>query len=283
MSSETIQNIPLAKILIDPQFNLRSGNWMADLNELEASIEAKGQDVPCIVTPTPEGLFFLVSGAGRCEAIRRISERTGRPAVVSCVVRDLPQAERYALNIRENAARNAVKPADNAFALWRLKQQLESEGKSALSSDLARGTGMSEERTRDLYQIMRRVHPKVTEAWRTAPVLVSIEDMLRLSRLPKDAQEQAYRNLLRNPGGRDRAAKRQVSDPTARKLQGYGELLGRLYRAGAIDRSVDFDVHIEQFVKLPMHVSHSRRQALVELAQQAFEKGFTCQKNTEVL
>lgn len=90
----------------------------AALNELAASIAARGVIQPVIVTPLPDGRYRLVAGERRWRAAQRAQLHE-----IPALVRDLTEREVMALALIENLQREDLNPIEEARAYHRLAEQ----------------------------------------------------------------------------------------------------------------------------------------------------------------
>lgn len=87
------------------------------LDELAASIAARGVIQPVIVRPTANGTYQLVAGERRWRAAQRAQLHE-----IPALVRDLPEREVMALALIENIQREDLNPIEEARAYHRLAQ-----------------------------------------------------------------------------------------------------------------------------------------------------------------
>ncbi|MEE4538216.1 MAG: ParB/RepB/Spo0J family partition protein [Erythrobacter sp.] len=88
------------------------------LDELAASIAARGVIQPIIVTPSPEGRFAIVAGERRWRAAQR-----ARLHEIPAIVRQLEPREIVALALIENLQREDLNPIEEARAFQRLADE----------------------------------------------------------------------------------------------------------------------------------------------------------------
>lgn len=87
------------------------------LDELAASISARGVIQPVIVRPMPSGRYQLVAGERRWRAAQRAQLHE-----IPALVRDLPEREVMAIALIENIQREDLNPIEEARAYQRLAQ-----------------------------------------------------------------------------------------------------------------------------------------------------------------
>lgn len=272
--TDPIAEIPLDQIIADDLFNVRSGNWRADLDELEGSIEKDGQEVPGRVSPTkkttPDGrqMFALISGFRRFESLKRLANRgVVRPFLAS--VSEMSQPEALEHNLRENVGRANLTPADTAFGVWRLHNATIAAGSYKSPEEISRAVCLPRQSVQHYLTIMRRCDAKVLAKWRSAPIPVSVYDMLSLARQPKDQQADEYKKILRGA----KKAKREKTNPSLRRITAAAELMGKLHAAGLLVDYVDWRKHLGLFLETKPNARPATLDRLILAAQKAFEKG----------
>lgn len=92
----------------------------AALDELAASIAARGVLQPVIVVPLGEGRYRLVAGERRWRAAQRAKVHE-----IPALVRKLTQREVMAIALIENLQREDLNPIEEAVALQRLQQEFQ--------------------------------------------------------------------------------------------------------------------------------------------------------------
>ncbi len=88
------------------------------LDELAASISARGMIQPVIVTPLPGGRYRLVAGERRWRAAQKAQLHE-----IPALVRELDEREVTALALIENLQREDLNPVEEARAYFRLAEQ----------------------------------------------------------------------------------------------------------------------------------------------------------------
>ncbi|MGB7373536.1 ParB/RepB/Spo0J family partition protein [Pontixanthobacter sp.] len=90
----------------------------ASLDELAASIAARGVIQPIIVRPLPQGRYQLVAGERRWRAAQKAHLHQ-----IPAIIRDLDEREIMALALIENIQREDLNPVEEARAYHRLAEQ----------------------------------------------------------------------------------------------------------------------------------------------------------------
>jgi len=108
-----VQKLALAAILDSPYQPRKRTLGRRDVDDLMASIAAVGQQSPIIVSPAPDGRWFVHSGHRRCVALRFL----GATTVDAEVRAELTEPEARRLAIAENLGREDLTPYELATAL----------------------------------------------------------------------------------------------------------------------------------------------------------------------
>ncbi|MCK4443096.1 MAG: ParB/RepB/Spo0J family partition protein [Thermoplasmata archaeon] len=116
------REIPLAELEIDPH-NVRTA--MADIGELEDSIEEHGVIQPIIVRRVDEK-FYVVAGGLRVQASKSVGLKT-----IPAVIKELTDEEAKIESLIENIHRGDLDPDDEATAIADLYSIYKSERKVA--------------------------------------------------------------------------------------------------------------------------------------------------------
>lgn len=134
------QSIPLAA-LHPSLFNPRSQANTEQLQELAASIRAKGVLEPLLVRPLGDGAGYqIVAGHRRFQAARLVNLQA-----VPCVIRTLTDAEALEASIVENLQREGVSELDEAKGYDRLMHGPGKEARGLTVKEIAQRVGKSEE------------------------------------------------------------------------------------------------------------------------------------------
>lgn len=282
-----IVEIPCHLIEADHSWNHRSGDWTTDsgdeeVNQLEGladSIAEDGQQEPVTVTLTgnPEKPYALRKGFRRYEAIKLNSIRyADMPAVMRCIVVDLDPVEARLVNLRENV-RDNVKPADFCWGVKQLNKELKTKGEKLTAADLSRRLGMNASYMSKILRIAEKCKQNVFDRWRMSPVSVSVADMVAVSELPKDEQDQAFADLLGidvGEGGEGLPPEKKDWVPGVKKQGGkIAYLLGVLEAKELINTDgLDFDDHLEMLVKLPKGAKANQRKSIAAHLRKEYEK-----------
>jgi ParB/RepB/Spo0J family partition protein len=274
MMIENIESVLLINIDVDTAWNARSGVWTqgehwetgSGFATLKASIEADGVKIPIVVRPIAEkpGCFVLVSGFRRYEAARQL----GHDAIPA-IVREMSDVQARLENIRENTARESLKKADLAWAVGELAKQGTSD------TDIAKAIGLSQPYVSKLHAIIRDLDPNVFGAWRTARILVSVEEVYGLTKVPRERQQAAWLAVLHaqpKPDGRSGA--RDGFAARRKRAQIIGTAIGKMHRRGllsvvATDR---WDELVENAVPIPRRADASERRRFAQAMANGYAK-----------
>lgn len=251
-----ILRVPLANVHEEVGFNVRSGDFTEaegtdehSFKEIYESIKEKGQDTPADVRPDPKkkGHFFLVAGHRRYRALVRIQEETKTPQTMLVNVREGmndSRADAFALNLRENVARENLSPPDFSFALGRLKNMRKEEGTYTTDGAIYAENGITQGYGSKLLTIAEKLSPELFKHWRESNDPVSVATMVEIAKLDREKQREAYEKEIAPAGeGGDRAPSKQSEfKKQLSRVKKAAELLGSLMGAEVLDCSeLNFD------------------------------------------
>jgi ParB/RepB/Spo0J family partition protein len=289
--TEQIIVIPIKDIVIDRQWNGRSGDYKADSGDEEQhtfidlvrAIQVNGQDTPVTLRQYNNKLY-LTAGFRRCDAILHIAQVTGeKNPTVKAIIKNLDETQARALNIRENTGREDLKPPDLAWALWDLALLYKKNGKKVVSVDISGEIGKSQPYVSRLLKIMEFVKPSITKAWRESNIAYSVDELYKIATIPKTEQDAAWNALIsgKEEGSNDKGPNSWVK--TARnKASSIAELLGKLERQKLIDTSgLDFQTHIELLVKIKGNCNARQKASISSAAQKAYDKALETEEEID--
>jgi ParB/RepB/Spo0J family partition protein len=283
--NEQYIDIPLKDIVADFAWNARSGDFKADtggkeeehnFGDLVKSMKQRGQDTPIVVRPKGKK-FSLTAGFRRYAAMMQIAEETKNPNLtIKAVVKDQTEAAARAENIVENTARDDLKGPDLAWAVHQLFVLEQTGGNTLTDSAMAEMVGKSQPYISKLLRIMKGVTTKVTDAWRSSKIAVTVNDMNSLVSVAKGEQEAEFKRILESKGG---AAGGQGAhsgnawlDSAKKKAADIGTLLGRLEKQELIDTSgLAFDTHLDLCLKVNKKANARQRAQIAKAATKAYE------------
>ena len=128
---QTIQNIPMWKIIVSPM-NPRKTFDEEALHELADNIRRQGLLQPITVRPVEEILnadgsvcrYEVVCGERRYRAFLLNQKiRVKVPSTIPCIVRELTDEQAFDAMITENLQRKDVDPTEEAFAFGELAKR----------------------------------------------------------------------------------------------------------------------------------------------------------------
>ena len=269
-----ILEIPMSEIHIDYSWNMRTGNWQADLDEMQASMLPNGidgrilQDQPVVVRPLPmvdsrwsnptgygnakdlestieserseridhRFLYSLVSGFSRCTCLQRIAELKCDPnPKVWALIRVLDEWEALTMNIRENVGRNQVKQADVAVQLWRAWQWKGMEkGLWDEPYEIAPQVAMSVNNVKKILEIMKKGSPDLIKVWQNTRIEANLFDLLELVRKYPKPEQKRAFSYLVMGYERRNHKHAGVQTKAGRTARDVGLMLGCLENEGHI-------------------------------------------------
>jgi hypothetical protein len=306
-----ILEIPMLEIHIDYSWNMRTGNWQADLDEMQASMLPDGpegrilQDQPVVVRPyeraigswplaigqkeesqqptaNSQWVYSLVSGFSRCTCLQRIAELKGDPnPKVWALIRVLDEWEALTMNIRENVGRNQVKQADVAVQLWRAWQCKGMEkGLWDEPYELAPQVAMSVNNVKQILEIMRKGSSDLIKVWQNTRIEANLFDLLELVRkYPKPEQKRAFSYLVM---GYERRNHKHagVQTKAGRTARDVGLMLGCLENEGHIViKNRNFGEYLHLLVRTSVRGQKLRKWQLEKLVTDGYQEAIGYQSS----
>ena len=211
-----LASLPVARIEPHPDQPRRIFDEAA-LDELAASIAARGVIQPVIVRPLPSGQYQLVAGERRWRAAQRAQLHE-----IPAIIRDLTEREVMALALIENLQREDLNPIEEARAYQRL-----SENEGMTQAEIARMVDKSRSHVANLQRLLVLPEPVIALvelgklSMGHARALIGAEDAESLAETAIDKQlsvrevEQLLRRRTRDAGTGPRRARhddRQSAD-----------------------------------------------------------------------
>jgi ParB family chromosome partitioning protein len=115
--SDQVEQIKMADLTADDNFNCRGKIVPFDVLNLAADIKRQGLISPIVVRPRPEGGYAVVAGFRRYYA-----HKLNKAEVISCIVREhLTEADAKILNLSENLQRKDLNMIQEANAIRGLR------------------------------------------------------------------------------------------------------------------------------------------------------------------
>ncbi|MEP7222240.1 MAG: ParB/RepB/Spo0J family partition protein [Novosphingobium sp.] len=210
----------------------------AALDELAASIAARGVIQPVVVRPHGDGRYQLVAGERRWRAAQRASLHE-----IPAIVRDLSEREVMALALIENLQREDLNPIEEARAYHRL-----AEGEGLTQAEIARMVDKSRSHVANFQRLLSLPEPvldMVEEGQLSmghARALIGQEAASELARTAIDRQlsVREVEKLVRQRSRGDVAAPRRA----------------RSERQAADDADINaVQGHLEEFLGLPVRIT----------------------------
>jgi len=244
--SDQILDVPLTVIEAPDAWNARSGAWTEDPADptsddggyegLKASMQSAGRnDEPVLLRPWSSTVpypphpfkYIVVDGFRRY----RVAKELEWPSL-RAVVENLTDFEARRRNLQAQTGRIRHKPADLAWGIADLKRL---GGPKLTHDDIASNIGVSSQYVGTLLRIMTDVDPKVTSAWRASTVRVNVQDLQRLTALPKEKHWAEWETLVMNvqtrPSGASKFSGLVRLERAAKEL---GRTIGALQRLDVV-------------------------------------------------
>ena len=235
-TSDGLASLPVAAIEPHPEQPRRHFDDAA-LEELAASIGARGVIQPVIVRPLAGGRYQLVAGERRWRAAQKAQLHE-----IPALIRELEERDVLALALIENIQREDLNPVEEARAYQRLAER----------EDLTQA---------DIARLVEKSRSHVANLQRLLTLPQAVLDHLEAGRL-----DMGHARAL---VGRDdaealaqRAVEQKLSVREVEKLarRPAGDATGRRQARGARDPSKDADIvavqnHLEEFLGLPVRIA----------------------------
>jgi len=182
----------------------------AALDELAASIAARGVIQPVIVVPLGEGRYRLVAGERRWRAAQRAQLHE-----IPALVRKLSQREVMAIALIENLQREDLNPIEEARAYHRL-----AEGEGMTQADIARMVDKSRSHVANIQRLLSlpesviRMVEGAELSMGHARALIGVEDAEGLAKqtVAKGLSVREVEQLVRRQAGREAPVKRRARE-----------------------------------------------------------------------
>lgn len=287
---DKIVELPLNKVHADFEWNSRYGNPAEqgdsggelaenEFASLVESIRSRGQDTAIIVRPKGQG-HAVVAGFRRYAALQKIAEDAkDKNLTIKCIIRELNEVEAKSLNIRENAARKQLGPADLMVSLGELKDLYEKNKASVTVSALADEVGVGRPYASKLLNIRDKVDPKFVKLWREGKAEIAVNKMEALAKLDKgEQQNREWADNIATAGGRGagggRKDKKAWLESAERQAIKIGIFLGELEHLEKIStENLDFKKDLELLVDMKegeQKATATQRQKIVEAISNAY-------------
>lgn len=239
---DIVLTAPVSKVSIDPKWNSRfsvedsSGepDESTGLQGLADSIRSHGQDEPAIARLNKSGKggpeYVLVTGFRRHAAIMKNAEKDGiKDPTIRLIVKDITEAEAFALNCRENVREN-LSPPDTCNAILRMQEL----NPSMTEQSLANMMGKSQSYVNKMLTIGRGLKKNIMDQWRGAPKKLDLSNMLDIAKLDKGKQDEAYKVASVPKEKKETRGDAWVKGAVER-AETVGRLFGQLMREEVID------------------------------------------------
>ena len=269
---ENVIELDLAQLDVKSDWNVRSGDFVSgegaeteetasEFTELVESIRLRGQDDPVVVLPAGKtGKHKLIQGFRRVKAVEVINQRKASgmiadktPLKVKAIVRDLTEDNALESNLRENVARENLRPADIAFGVARVKDSQVKSKNYQSDTAIAAAVGLKQAYCSKLLLIVERTDPEIFTHWRGARAPIPVLDMYDISKKDRADQRLAYdvatgrRDVEGRQGGPGRGG--NVVERAIKEAEKAATLLGALEALEAIDSHLgDYKEHIKDIL-----------------------------------
>lgn len=258
-----IKQIKLGDLVVNHEWNGRSGDWAKDtgkadatndFKELKKSIELKGQLTPVTVRPSGKK-FELVAGFRRFEAIRQLANGDDNATIIADV-RKLTDLQAREINLIENTERQDLKPADICWSAGQLLQEALKSGVKMTQAEMAGVLGVTQPYVSDFLKICEHLPKEYLEQWRLHARDLPVKSVLRVALIEKAKQKEAWEALINPPKSiqSTKGGKAGQIESLQRKAREMGLKLGQLAYNDLIDASnLEFNLlSLEILVALPV-------------------------------
>jgi len=232
-----LAQLAIAAIEPDPEQPRRHFDDAA-LDELAASIAARGVIQPVIVVPLGEGRYRLVAGERRWRAAQRAQIHD-----IPALVRKLSRREILAIALIENLQREDLNPIEEARAYQRL-----AEGEGMTQADIARMVDKSRSHVANIQRLLALPEPVIRMVELSelsmghARALIGVEDAETLARqaASKSLSVREVEQLVRRQSGREAPVQRRARDES--KISDNADIAA-------------MEAHLEEFLGLSVKIS----------------------------
>lgn len=216
--------VPIEEVSTDVAQPRRYWNLKA-LEELTASVKAKGILQPILVRRLPEGGYRVVAGERRCRAAREAGL-----AEVPVIIKDLSETDAFEVALIENIQREDLNPVEEAEAYHRLV-----EDHGLTQEALAQRVGKDRSTIANSLRLLR-LPPEVREHLASgslstghAKVLLGVEDAAEVLDLTQRivARGLSVRDLERTVQRKKKETEPVEGPKAGQKLQTLAKRLGR--------------------------------------------------------
>lgn len=255
---EETKLVRLAEIKADFDWNCRQGGWQNEAPPAEGqeapagsfwslyhSLIAVGQDDPVVVIPTGKEKqpYFLVAGFRRYAALQKIAEnkldipRGGncKDPLILAQIRNLPEGEAKALNLRENIERKGIRTADTARIVWELSKENPESKHGMVGTEIAGKVGFGNNVASQYIRIMKGLKDSIAKRWNDEAAL----DVVSLDNWEKIAQQKtvAEQNEMVEKVVKAKVEKKtnQWIETCKKEAMALGQLFGHLHFKGYIN------------------------------------------------
>ena len=217
-TTHMIDTVPFSKLVATSSINARSGTSKHGIDDLVASITAKGLIQPLAVRPFGvTDKYEVIDGSRRYTAIARLVKLKvlANNYPVPVLIRDEDDAEALETSLMANTVRLPMHPVDQHEVFARL---VEAGGNEA---EIASRFGIAE-RTVKQHLALGRLSPVVRKAWRAGQIDAKAAQAFTLH-ANHTVQETALTTLQKNGGISEWSVRRQLAGDRER-VETCGEL-----------------------------------------------------------
>lgn len=189
----TITTVPFRDLVPADAINARSKAAKDGLDELAASIAARGLIQPLAVRPADNGRYEIIDGRRRYQAMQRLVKKRAwrRDTPVPVLVRNEDDTEALETSLIANTQRLGMHPVDQHEVFARLADQ----GLSV--ADIAARFGLAERTVRQ-HLALGRLAPAIRDAWRKEKIDAKVAQAFTIE--PRhELQVAAYERLRKSP------------------------------------------------------------------------------------
>lgn len=239
-----VTTVPYSRLVAADEINARPSG-KDGLDELAASIAAKGLIQPLCVRPANGNRFEVIDGRRRHQAIGKLvkAKTWAKSAAIPVIVRNEADAEALETSLMANIVRLPMHPVDQYAVFARLADEAKSEGRgeAEITADIAARFGLPVRTVRQ-QQALGRLAPAIRDAWRAGKLDAKVaqafcvhpDQAVQLSvfeRLRKRRKGDVSEYDVRRELAGDRVPKSRVpADQLARYLDAGGQLVEDLFQ-----------------------------------------------------
>lgn len=267
MAETTVTTVPFSRLSATDEINARAAT-KDGIDELAASIAAKGLIQPLCVRPADGDRYEVIDGRRRHQAIAKLvkAKTWKKDTAIPVLVRNEDDGEALETSLMANTVRLPMHPIDQHAVFARLADQ----GKS--DADIAARFGITERTVRQ-HKALGKLAPPIRDAWRKGKIEADVAQAFcthpdhavqtaAFERLKKDGAYGLSEYRVRMALANDRPRKASVApDVLERYVAAGGKIAEDLFsddaylEDGALLKKIEEDAKVEKIASLRARIA----------------------------